>query len=482
MRRIGRMSGWIGACLLGVPACPARQGVRVFVDPPGDAVVRRTDIGNSGPLNPGCVLPDLVQVRLSGWLPGGPDDPYSGSVVPGNQADIFRLDVVFNGLLNPPGPLGLNGQAYDPFRFGPSPVYGFLELDVDNNKDTGGELDGATLRYLANIGRFGGVPFDGTAGRAARSADDYSLDFYSPPQFRRSGEDFALALCGCWPVTLISSDDDTWIVKSRYFQRAGGYQEASGMFGGSDRGLYDPLVNIRFRQCAGTNTTTVTLVYALTMHGAALLAGQQTDQPIDPFIDIHGSLGSVVEALSDIIEGAEGNLVGEVWDLTHLWSHRNPYNYLDPTQWAVTALFGTAYAVPQADGALYVWTDTGFSQVVGDFDGDGAADGADRSALAAYIDAHDGDDGTIDSVVHIPNFSKNFSPYDTNGDGLIDSHDLSIYPALCLSDWNRDDQVNTLDFFQFLVDFFAGHGDFNHDGVTDSLDFFGFITAFFSGC
>ena len=478
--RMGLMIGWIGATLVVAPMCPAQPFVRVFNDPVGDAEIRRTDSSNSGALLPETVLPDLVQVSLSGWFaPDAVQDPYTGVVIPGNQADLLRLDVMFHGMYNPPGPLGLAGQPYDPFRFGPSPIYGFVELDVDNCRNTGGELGGtATLRYLANAARFGGLPTGPTNVRAARSGNDFDLDFYTAPQFERSGEDFALVLCGCHPVSLISADNHTWLVQSRYFQRAGGYAGASGVSGGSAAFLYDPIVNLRFQQNAGNNTTTITLVYPLTMHGAALLAGLSVDPPIDYAVN---NANSVVEALSDIIEGAGENLLGPVWDLTHLWVNRNATDYLDPTQWSATAIFGTAYAAQQ-DNALYVWTDVGFSQSVGDVNGDSNVDVTDRATIVAYITAHDADDGVVDAAVNIPGFASNFNLYDLNYDGVIDNNDLLIYPVLCASDWNNDGQVNTTDFFQFLYDFFSGHGDFNHDGTVDSFDFFGFLTAFFHGC
>ena len=333
-------------------------------------------------------------------------------------------------MFNPPGPLGLGGQPYDPFRFGPSPIYGFIEFDIDNCNDTGGELGGAaTLRYLANASRFGGLPTGATsAGRAIRATTSTSTS--TPIRSSNAAAKTSRWRCRCFPVSLISVDTHTWIVQSRYFQRAGGYREASGVFSRSAQGLYDPIVKIRFQQDPdpGTNTTTITLVYPLTMHGAALL-GLQTDPPIDHIIDIGGNPSSVVEALSDIIEHSD-NLEGPVWDLTHLWVNRNATDYLDPTLWNATAIFGTAYATPQAN-ALYVWTDVGFSQTVGDVTGDGLADSADRNALVAYINAHDGDDGVIDSTIAIPNFGANFSLYDINYDGVVDSHDLMIYPATC---------------------------------------------------
>jgi large repetitive protein len=52
----------------------------------------------------------------------------------------------------------------------------------------------------------------------------------------------------------------------------------------------------------------------------------------------------------------------------------------------------------------------------------------------------------------------------------------------CPCDWNGCDGMNSQDFFDFLVDFFAADADFNHSGATDSQDFFDFLVCFFGGC
>lgn len=481
----------------------ARADDGVYTDPAGDAAVHRTDPGGAAPINPASVLPDLRLLTMQGWLPQSVADPYQGTPVDSDHAHVLRLDLVLDGLINPPGPLSQFAPSHDPYRYGPSPVYGFVEFDLDRDRDTGGEIGGGSIyRYLANVARFGGLPSGSLAGRAARSAADYDFDFYTGPYFERSGEDFSLVLCGCNPVTVVSAGGngdlifdagETWVVRGRFFQRAAGYRQASAVFGGSDFGLYDPMVNLRFSHSIATDTTTITLVYALDMLGAAMLTGQP-QQPLDPIIEIGGNHSSVLEGLQDLVNGARGlnggPLVGPTFTLTDRWRNKDPSDMLDVTHWRPTAMVGTAYAAPSA--SLYAWTDIGFGGAVyGDVNGDGLVTDADRAAVAVFIAANDGTDddadGADDGSVHLQDYPANFSPYDVTGDGAIDQVDIAFYPVGCPADWDHDGQVTPLDVAMFVNAWFADLGagttvtDFDHNGVVQPADLALFVSAWF-GC
>lgn len=479
------------AGVLALTGAARSQNVVQWTDPSGDAVVRRTDTGNNGPLNPSGVLPDLVRVTLCGWQPiNAAADPYAGSCIAPAGAHLFRLQVVFKGLVNPPGTLGIGGQGFDPFRFGPSPVLGFLELDVDNDRDTGGELDpGARLRYLANVARFGRRPTGSIGERVAVSAKDYDPNFATSPQYERSGADFALVLCGCWNITIVSEGGngngqfdpgETWIVRGRFLQRSGGYQCASTAFGGSAPGLYDPWANLRFSHDPGTGETTLTMVAALTMTGASQLTGQP-QQPINYSVFDHTS---IVEGLQDVIDHAN-NLTGPCFTLAERWRGRDPFNFLKVDDWRVRGLFGTSYS--SQEDSLYVWTDTGMNETPGDLDSDGIAGPLDRALVQQTILLLDGGpddgDGVVNGSVQIVNFGINFNLHDVNGDGLINATDLGFY-GTCRPDCNGDGILNVADVGCFQTRFSQGHpyADFNGDGVVNLADVGAYMSAFGLGC
>src|SRR5688572_15824375 len=183
----------------------ARADVITWNDATGDARLRRTDAGANGPIRAGGVLPDVVKVTLSGWESPSPStNPYIGGVIDPREAHYARLQVIFKGLVNPPGPVDTVGVNHDPYLFGGSPVYGFLDFDVDDQKNSGGELGAAAaVRYLANVARFGRLPYGSIGERAAQDAGDIDYNFNTAPQYERTGAEWALALCGCSALTVV---------------------------------------------------------------------------------------------------------------------------------------------------------------------------------------------------------------------------------------------------------------------------------------
>lgn len=492
MTRAGRMLAGVIAALAATGIALAGDGSGEFPMPSGDAVARRTDSTNSGWLPPDQTLPDLINISIQRWAPTNPQlDPFAGSIPGGGSANFFRLQLTFAGLVNPPGTIGLGGQPFEPMKFGKSPLYGFVELDVDEDEETGGEAPTvAALRPLGQASRFGGR-FRGSSGSMqALNACDLNQPWTQEPQVCLSGADFSLVLCGCHPITIVSMSNpisttfeagDTWVVEGRFFQRAGGYIPASLVQGGSALGAYDPLVRLQFSNDAYTGMTTVTLVYPLTQAGAGLLTGQSA-QPINTYVN---DQTSVAEAVTDLINSStRPGLTGLTYELIHRWAGRSANNSLNPRRWNVRAIVGTTY--PNPEDGLYVWTDVGPNLLRGDVNGDGVRSWLDRNAILAFIAAHDGQPGedadqTVNGSVQLIDFGANFSIYDVNGDGFVDSNDLVGLPT-CDADWNASGSVTVQDVFDFLSSWFAGDADFNHSNSTTVQDIFDFLTAWFAGC
>lgn len=460
------------------------SGPKVFTDAAGDAVLRRTDVGNDGPLNPAMVMPDLLSLTIGPWIATNPvADPYAGDWDPNNDSgDILRIDLVFAGVVNPPGNV-LGGQPFNPFRFGPSPLHGFLELDVDRDRNSGGECgDPALFRYLANVGRFGAVPYGSISERMARDGQDLNTQFASAPQIERSGAEFVVSFCGCFNVTVVNTfgdpspstfgAGDTWIVSGRFFQRAGGFESVSAVFGGSFPGRYDPIVKARFRHDAQSDTTTVSIVYPLTPTGAGLLAGAPA-QPIDLNV---GNQNCVQEALQDVIDSASKNIpYGCVYELIDRWDGRDSDDNLRPADWDVSALFGTTYTTLQAP-YYYAWTDVGFDERVGDFDGGGVVNSMDQAQIDSEIASLDGGsqdgDGAVNGSVTVVSFASAFNVHDVTGDGVINSADRAALGPALVGDLNGDCVVNFAD-LNLVVSFFnTGNedGDVNGDGLVNFAD------------
>lgn len=479
-------------CAAGVARAGQHEPV-VLTDPAGDAGLRATRSAGAGPAPSGSPA-DVLSLSVLPWASPTPaSDPYSGSIQVSNP-HLVRIDTVFAGLVCPPGTLGLGGQPFAPFAFGPSPVYGFVEFDADSDKDTGGELGaGAGSRYLAVVGRFGERPNGSVGERMARWADDVDLDFNTTPQIERSGQDFSLVLCGCFGVSIVqrlAGDSDNefesgevWVVRGRFFQRAGGYQEASAAFGGTAPGLYDPQVNLRWAHDATTGRTTVSLVAALTPTGAGMLAGQPA-QPIDYNV---GNQTSVEEALQDVIDGVNwGGFSGPAWTLSHRWEGEDVSRSLDPTRWEAAGAFAIPYSWP--GGFPFAWTDSIGAATLADFTGDGVADGLDLTELLGVVAAGDGGPGDCDGVVNgaimFCDPGPDWSVYDVNNDGVIRAAD---FPA-CAGDTNGDRLVDFLDLNVVLSNYGAtgapgpGAGDVDGDGDVDFGDLNIVLGAFGTSC
>lgn len=170
---------------------------RSAFDDTGEAVIRLTDLGADASLGevPGTI-PDILGYELGAWQPVAPQ----AGLYAGDWADdgrFLRFDLWIAGLVNPPGPLGLARPSYDPFLYGGSPIVGFVEFNMDADAETGGELDFPEFRYLANLGRFGGLldhPL--WRDRAAACGTDIDHTLSTAPFIDRSGEEFHIAIMG----------------------------------------------------------------------------------------------------------------------------------------------------------------------------------------------------------------------------------------------------------------------------------------------
>ena len=480
----------LAMCLTGTCAMGLGLDDGVHTDEVGDAAIRRTDSGNDAPLPMGFKPIDLLEVRLQGWETTTPQtDPYDGVPITGN-ADLMRLKIIVAGLVSPPGPIGIDASPYNPYAYGDRPIYGYVELDLDDSIDTGGEfVPLARNRYLANVGRFGTSPLGPVSERMVRSADDVDANFGTLPQFERSGGEFTLALCGCFTPEIVSQNGDmdsvfdvgeTWILSGRFFERMVAFAPESGMFGGSDFGLWDPVVELQFCHNDSADRTTITLIYPVTNEGAAMLSGQAV-QPLDLSLV---NQTSIAEALDDLIFGADF-ATGDLATLVGQWDGRVVEDYQQPAEWGISAIIGTA-STQQDPAALFVWTDTGFEEVMGDLNDDNVSDELDTQMIISTILNEDGTssdaDGVVNDEVAIFDFGPSFDLRDINGDGVISSEDILV--PLCAADLNGDGVINFFDVSFFLSAFYDGQddADFNGDGEYNFFDVSAFLSKFIDGC
>jgi hypothetical protein len=318
---------------------------------PADATVRRTDACGAllacgpSPFPPDVVLPDALSVRLGRWAPvDAATDVYTGNFAP--HGGFSRIDIVFAGLVNPPGPMT---NTYQPRLYGPNPVIGFLEIDVDTNGNTGGEVDAPLVRYVGNAARFGGRPVGQRfAGRISLDGRDPDNIAATMPWVERSGADFELELRGDEIATIVQVAGDadlefealeTWDLRGRFFRRAQGYDDCAG-------GAYAPRVWMRFSHCdpwlspacaisAGStdaiDVTIVTLVYPLT--NTAYADANGIGPEANDVFDFNAN--SIMEGLVAVEQAAQVQLCPpsyEWWPLVSDWQVQNPADFLDPTR------------------------------------------------------------------------------------------------------------------------------------------------------
>lgn len=432
----------------------AAQPLRIS-DRAGDAALRRLDLGADGAIDPATHrMPDILQYRLGGWEPDdAANDLYQGGW--DDAAEFFRLDIVFDGLVNPPGSLGIE-QPFDPFHYGDHPVFGYVEFDVDADVNTGGELDRPDLRYNGAVGRYGGAPRGSRfANRVAVDGRAFDGDVTSGPFVDLSGEDFHLALFG-WLIEEVHVEHEgdpndpnggdpnipggdpifgpgaVWRVTGRLLHRSHGYERFSYACCDGEPGSYEPEVTLRFRHRIDVDRTTVSFVYPLTNVASAAM---RDDENVEPDDGDASNQNSIVEALDDLAFSAE--FAPPAWRadpafrIIERWADWSPAMLRPTRAWRVAIAVGTSYTDQDPSGALLAWTDVYPDIVAGDFDADGRLDGGDLILFDDYMVANDGlpgfdADGLANGEIHLAGFGPNFSMFDVNYDGVIDAADRPI--------------------------------------------------------
>jgi hypothetical protein len=494
-----------GACLCamalivgGVSVAPVAAQPQIVTDAVNDAVIRRTDAGNDDPIDPQTQrLPDLVEMRLGRFAPKNTNYIFQGSWNP--SGGFMRLDLVLNGLINPPGPIGYdnNNPVYNPLLYGPNPMYGYVELDIDSDENTGGELSYPRGRYLGSVARFGGLPHE--PHMANRAAEDYTAfdnNINTAPYVDRSGEEFHLTFLAEDIEQIVIRTEkpggnpalfetgEVWDVDGHFFHRAHGWEPFLFQCWNED-GQYEPNVYVRFAHNVATNQTTISLVYPLTNCAQPLLVLPcKLGEPND---GCPGNENSILEALTELQFSAANPIAP--WDpdfqLLQAWATKVPVDYLTPETWRMTALLGTAYIVDPTSGGPYIWTDVWPNPRYGDFNGDCQLDAGDTAKLYNYIEAHDGqfnfdDDGyPSNNSILLHYFPGGCCMYDTDYNGTV-----AMIDQIVSGDMNVDhvlDIADLFDFVQALLDpvlysnTHAGEtpswrGDLNCDGQFNGMD------------
>lgn len=476
----------------------------VFNDGAGDAVIRRTDPGNDGPFDPVLHrLPDIVEMRLGRFEPAEPHiDPFLGIWT--ETGEFVRFDMVLDGLINPHDGHDDDDFIYEPFRFGPNPLHGYVEFDVDADENTGGDYEDQRYRYLGNVARFGGVPAEARfAGRAALCDRDLSSPLAVGPFCEFSGEEFHITFeeeIDYVIVMLERPGGDPWLfeageiwwIRGEFFHRAHAFDDFT-ISCSDDPDDYEPDVYLRYAHSEATDQTTVSLVFPRTNVGAAALISPLTQpQPNDGCDD---NQVSFLECLTDLNFSAS---FADPWHQQQPqfqflagWASKTPSEHLDPAQWRVTALVATAYDSFQSFSTNAIYTDVYPNVVPGDFTGDGIVDEADDVAKGLFVAEHDGDpaydaDATAGNGQLVwPNFARGFCVYDVDYVGLVEAG------LLLLGDMDINLVVDAEDVDDWLQGLFEPgvyqdthggadpllRGDMNQDGAMDGADLQAFVDA-----
>ncbi|MCB9857821.1 MAG: hypothetical protein H6818_19220 [Phycisphaerales bacterium] len=506
------ISAFLAVCFAAIVASDVAAAPVVFSDDEGDAVVRRTDNDGDGPFDPEVqAMPDLLEIRVDSFAPAMPHiNPFVGM---SDAAGLFvRIDLVFAGLVNPPGPVGLDDHwpTYEPDKYGPNPVVGYIEFDMDGNEDTGGEDQYPELRYLANVARFGGLPSEPRfADRAADGCDAFDGNVTTAPYYEASGEEFHFVLLGeeieQYSVVTeavagnpaLFEAGEIWWIDGDFFHKAHAYDDFATLCG-SGGGDYKPEVTIQFAHDSQIDRTTVTLVFPKTNEGSARLISPSTNVQSQDGCD--NNQFSIQEVLLDLHFGAlfadSFTRMLPSFRFIAEWENQGTETFdtfLDPSTWRVQALVGTAYLPDQVDDDEFIWTDVYPNPTFGDMNADGVYDAADESYILEYIAEYDGGvghdndgDGMNQSVMLI-DWGRCFSVCDVNYDGFVNL--LDIGDSGLVGDMNLDGLVDGRDIGPFVLALtdpaaYSSQypsananviGDTNDDGAFDLVDVTGML-------
>lgn len=462
-----------------------------YVDGGGDAQLLRLDGAPALPLD--APLIDLVRYDIGAWTPNNPMDSLFRGQWTQAPADFFRLDLVFAGLVNPPG-LGFPANI---FFYGDNPLLGFVEFDIDANVMTGGELIGPQFRYQGAAARFGGLP------EAARYADKMSLDscpgsndadISTGPYFpERSGEEFNLAfLWGSVSSLDVGSNGDlffdpgeVWLVRGPFLNRAHGFDDFILICCSNGLPTYVPQVELLFSHSIATDQTTVSLVYPLTQDGAAAITGV-APEPSDCCAD---NQNSIQEGMDHVVLSTQfasaADRSSANFPLIEGWEFSIPGDFLDPVTWELNAIFVSVFIDPDTLAPALAWADTAPNVLMHDYNGDSAVDSDDIALFDAFLAAEDGGacdaDGVADGIYTIIDFGNGFDIHDANYDGIVNADDRPVeISTMAFFDMDNDGDLDLADFaiLQRCIQLGGGPGvspacdnlDTNSDGTVTPIE------------